>query len=84
MILSISRNLKKKIGIESRRISLLCERFRKLDFCIGLITNDFRRSMKNRIIFEIFFFYFLFHHLSFRKTATETKGPNSCYHQRIV
>ena len=33
---------------------------------------------KKEIIYDIFFFYFLFEHLSFRKTESKTKGANSC------
>ena len=33
---------------------------------------------KHKIIFDIFFIYFLSNPLSFRKMETKTKGANSC------
>ena len=43
--------------------------FRETYLGIDLITNAFRGSIeKPKAIFDIFFIYFLFHHLIFRKT----------------
>ena len=54
--------------MENKRILFLCGGFRKTDLDIDLIANAFHGSIQNKIIFDIFFTYFLFHRLSFRKT----------------
>ena len=55
--------------IENRYILFLCDRFRKTNLGIDLIYKCFSTvDTKHKIIFNIFFIYFLFHHLSFRKT----------------
>ena len=60
----------------------LCYGFRKTVLGSDLVANAFRGSIqKHKIIFDIFLIYFLFHHLSFRKTEG---GLILAYPQRII